>query len=454
MPGDPWFDANATRVLANEMCGIAQEWFVGRRVLDAGCGRGRWTRALLDLGADVTAVDYSEAGIEQTRALCGPTSRLATNKVDLLSPPLELRSQTFDLVFSYGVLHHTGDTWKALDNVASMVADQGALFLYLYGAASWSDSQRRELEAARVELAVLDFEPKIAELRRRFPSDDPHQLFDLMSPLINDRLEFEEVAKRLRAAGFDRIDRTVASSEIYLRATRAGFPDWALLPQATGDDTIAAEIDRRNAQRRGAGFEDSLRAALGNVNDVARIAPLEAPLRSITWGEAILDTSLPPDRLPLASTGGRLLRHWRGPSPTTPGARNDPAGTVVHLGASLGACRMPEQMLRMLWDHVTPGGELVVELVGEGFPEAIRSWVHRVLDARVPVPGKLARLLRRRPTWSSGEGLYALGGQLLLNPLDAERAIPVLLDVGATNLRCLPTNRGTHLVVARRRDPS
>jgi len=41
MPGDPRFDANATRVLASEMCGIAPEWLAGGRVLDAGCGRVR-----------------------------------------------------------------------------------------------------------------------------------------------------------------------------------------------------------------------------------------------------------------------------------------------------------------------------------------------------------------------------------------------------------------------------
>jgi SAM-dependent methyltransferase len=450
MPGDPWFDANATRVLANEMCGIAPEWFAGRRVLDAGCGRGRWTRALLDLGAHVTAVDYSDAGIAQTRALCGPTPNLVTHRVDLLNPPPELRSQRFDLVFSYGVLHHTGDTWTALDNIAAMVGERGALFLYLYGAASWSATKRQEVESVREELAALDFEGKIAELRRRFPRDDPHQLFDLMSPLINDRVEFDDVAARLRAAGLERVDRTVDTTEIYLRGTRPGFPDTALLPPAAGDDTIAAEIGRRHAQRLGAGFEDALRATLTIVDGPARGAPLDVALRAIAWGETILDASLPPDRLPLSAADGRSVRRWQGPSPATPGVRTDQADTVVHLGASLGACRMPERCLRGLWEHVTRGGTLVAELVGNGFPHASRSWIDRILDARVPVPGKLARLLRRNAAWCSGEGLYAIGGNVLLNPLAPADAVPVLRDFGAADVKRHPTARGTELVIARR----
>ena len=450
MPGDPWFDANATRVLAREMCGIAPEWFAGRRVLDAGCGRGRWTRALLELGAHVTAIDYSEAGLAQTRALCGPTPNLVTARVDLLSPPSELRSQRFDLVFSYGVLHHTGDTWKALENVASLVAEGGALFLYLYGVRSWSAGKEKELASLREELAPMAFEAKIAELRRRFPADDPHQLFDLMSPLINDRLEFEPVADRLRGAGFARVDRTVDSSEIYLRATRPGFPEAVLLDPAMGDDTIAAEISRRHALRVGAAFEDSLRVAVEHVGGGLRGMPLEAAVRDVTWGDDVLDASLPPDALPRTAVDGRPVRRWEGPSPATPGMQATPAGTVVHLGASLGACRFPELCLAGLWMHVAPGGSLVVEVVADTFSRVNRSLFDRVLDARAPVPDKLARLLRRNPRWCSGEGLFALGGRILLNPLGGHQAIAVLHDLGATDARRVPTGRGTELVVARR----
>lgn len=38
----------------------------------------------------------------------------------------------FDVVYSWGVLHHTGDMWAALENVVELVADQGLLFVAIY----------------------------------------------------------------------------------------------------------------------------------------------------------------------------------------------------------------------------------------------------------------------------------------------------------------------------------
>jgi SAM-dependent methyltransferase len=450
MPGDPWFDEHSARILANEMCGIAPAWFRNRAALDAGCGMGRWTRALLELGARVTAVDFSEAGLARTAALCGAGAALTTERVNLLEVPADLRARRFDLVFSYGVLHHTGDTWKALDNVAALVADRGALFLYLYGAPSFSATAREALEKVRLEVASLSFEQKIEELRRRFPADDPHQLFDLMSPLINDRLEFDDVAERLRARGFVRVDRTIQSGEIYLRATRAGFPEEFLLPPATGDHTFAAEISRRHAQRLGAGFEDQVRAAVRRLDDAARSSALAPMVADVRWGRTVLDVSFPPDRLPRQAVRSAAVRDWEGPSPATPGIRQTPADTVVHLGATLGAGRMPDRCLTNLWHHVAGRGTLVVEVAGEDVGRLRRTLLDRVRDARVPVPEKVARMLRRHRSWCTGQALAAVGGATLLNPFGGEAAVALLRDLGATDIERRPTHRGSELVIARR----
>ena len=56
MLSDPWFVDNVDRIASEELLAVRRSWFDGRRVLDAGCGGGRWTVGLLRLGARVTAV--------------------------------------------------------------------------------------------------------------------------------------------------------------------------------------------------------------------------------------------------------------------------------------------------------------------------------------------------------------------------------------------------------------
>ena len=444
MPGDPWFDANASRLVAGDLCGIAPQWFVDRTVLDAGCGQGRWTRALLELGARVTAVDYSEAGLARTRQLCAAWPTLETERINLLELPEDFAGRRFDLVYSFGVLHHTGDTTRALDNIAALVDDRGALFLYLYGASSWTESEKREHDRLRRELAPLTFEQKIEELRRRFPRDDPHQLFDLLSPTINDRVEFEDIAERLRAVGFERVDRTIQSGEVFLRAVRPGFLAAALLEPVLDRSEFARESGRRWLVHKGIEFEDALRRSLASCRPRALPDALLRVLRGIPRGARVLDASLPPDRFS-AEDLRDLSTNLDGEDPR---AGKTPVDVAVWLGASLGAGRFPDEALRDLSQRVRPGGMLIVEVAEVPFATARRTWLDRIRDARVPAPVKLARLLDRHRDWCTGEGLSAIGGSVLLNPLSTAAAASVL-GGWASSIEMLPGRQGTCLLVAR-----
>jgi SAM-dependent methyltransferase len=223
---DEWFVDNATRIVTDELLCLKPEWFAGRRVLDAGCGAGRWTVALLRLGCHVVATDFSDAALGYTRdnvaALCSEeqAARLETIRADLLSPPAELTRDRFDLVFSFGVLHHTGDTRAALGNVARLVDDGGVVFLYLYGKASVSPVQRLLLTAERLALAPLPFRLKkrVVALVRR--GADVHQSFDLLSPTINTRHTFGEVERWLHELGFPDVTATIPHSELFVRGLR------------------------------------------------------------------------------------------------------------------------------------------------------------------------------------------------------------------------------------------
>ncbi len=232
MLSDPWFVENVDRILADDLLCIDRSWFAGKRVLDAGCGLGRWTIGLLRLGCRVLAVDASTAALERLKEqalILVPEAisenRLETLQVNLLEPPAALTTRRFDLVFSFGVLHHTGDTRRSLANLTPLVDTNGVLFLYLYGTRSVNLVQRIALATIRWGLTPLPFAAKVRVLKVLRPGRDPHQLFDLFSPLINDRLDRPVVSGWLSELGFGDVEPTIDHTEIYLRAQRTADPD-------------------------------------------------------------------------------------------------------------------------------------------------------------------------------------------------------------------------------------
>ena len=239
MLSDPWFVANVDRIASEDLLAVRRSWFEGRRVLDAGCGGGRWTVGLLRLGARVTAVDASPHSLESTRAQAARLApeaigegRLETRRVDLLDPEADLGSG-YDLVFSFGVLHHTGDTRRALAALARAVATDGMLFVYLYGSRSVGWGRRAALAIARTALAPLPFAAKTFVLARLLPGRDTHQAFDLLSPVINERYDRATVEGWLRDVGFAEVTATIPHTELFLRAHRGPCSAEPFAPLAT-----------------------------------------------------------------------------------------------------------------------------------------------------------------------------------------------------------------------------
>jgi SAM-dependent methyltransferase len=124
--------------------GIEPRDLAGKLVLDAGCGGGRYTRVAADHGALVVGVDRSRA-VEKARRLTDGLSNVQLAQADLTRLPF--RPETFDVVFSIGVLHHSPDCRQAFDSVAKMVKPGGRLSVWLYRKNSWP--QERINDAAR-----------------------------------------------------------------------------------------------------------------------------------------------------------------------------------------------------------------------------------------------------------------------------------------------------------------
>lgn len=101
----------------------------GASVLEVGCGAGRFTEVLLAAGADVTAVDFSNA-VDACWANHGASGRLAVVQADLFRLPL--RPASFDYVLCYGVLQHTPDPAAAFQAIATYVAPGGRLSVDVY----------------------------------------------------------------------------------------------------------------------------------------------------------------------------------------------------------------------------------------------------------------------------------------------------------------------------------
>src|SRR5437762_2527610 len=113
----------------NYMYPHAAEFFRGKRVLDAGCGNGRFAHYAAKYGAEVWAIDLGEA-VEAAHHNTEGIGNVQVIQADLHRPPFALES--FDFIYSIGVLHHLPDPEEAFQNLLQYLKPEGEVQIYLY----------------------------------------------------------------------------------------------------------------------------------------------------------------------------------------------------------------------------------------------------------------------------------------------------------------------------------
>lgn len=101
----------------------------GTRVLDAGCGMGRFTEVCADAGAEVHAVDLSRA-VEAASRNLEHRPNVHIYQADIMNLPFS--DESFDLIYSIGVLHHTPDTKAAFLRLPPLLKPGGAIAIWVY----------------------------------------------------------------------------------------------------------------------------------------------------------------------------------------------------------------------------------------------------------------------------------------------------------------------------------
>jgi SAM-dependent methyltransferase len=133
--GEEWtkfsaFTAREIESIGDEYFDVVPQQAYGKDkvALDMGCGSGRWSLYAAKHFKFIEAIDPSDAVLVAQKQTEGKNIRVTKAGVD----QIPFADESFDFVFSLGVLHHIPDTTKALASLSKKLKRNGFLLLYLY----------------------------------------------------------------------------------------------------------------------------------------------------------------------------------------------------------------------------------------------------------------------------------------------------------------------------------
>lgn len=232
----------------------------GMSFLDIGSGSGLFSLAARRLGATVHSFDYDAQSVACTQELkrryFDGDTRWQVERGSVLDGAYLQRLGEFDIVYSWGVLHHTGAMWLALENAIGRVRrDRGKLYIALYNDQGWKSHvwwlikrlynllprfMQRPFVASIMLVShtvlvlkyTLKGRPKVAfdalrRVRRERGMQAKYDHIDWVGGFPYEFVRFETLSSYLEARGF-----TILSSK---HNTSLGCSEWAAERAACAD---------------------------------------------------------------------------------------------------------------------------------------------------------------------------------------------------------------------------
>jgi SAM-dependent methyltransferase/uncharacterized protein YbaR (Trm112 family) len=251
---DPVYNLEYERGIFQRKTLLTPEDLFGATVLDAGCGNGRYTYWAAQGAARVFGVDLGD-GVEAAHRNTRSLPNVQILQADLFAVPFA--PATLDVIFSLGVLMHTGDAHRAMSGLAERLRPAGLLAVHLYGRGNliyeWIDQTLRARTTRYSIPELQDFTVRVYRLRRwierlriaRFVNrfvrigPHPHIIFDWYAAPVATHHTYPEVfawcrelglqvlgsyADSQRAGGIRRAGRLLAGGQtaVTVKARRAG----------------------------------------------------------------------------------------------------------------------------------------------------------------------------------------------------------------------------------------
>ncbi len=200
------FRKNITSYITN-FTKLNKKWFNNKSVLDIGCGNGRFSYGFALLKTKLTIFDQSQNAIKNAKKNLKNFNVKAVQG-DILKTK-SLPKAKYDFIWSFGVVHHTGNTYLALKNIKKLLKNKGFLFLMIYGEPE-SNIEYYEINMynyLRQKTKNLSNYEKYLFIKNKFHSKLVHGYFDAVSPNINELYSLTEIEYLLLKLNFRNIQK-------------------------------------------------------------------------------------------------------------------------------------------------------------------------------------------------------------------------------------------------------